>query len=268
MRGDSENALDGRSEQEVPISPFPPIGDYAFLSDCETTALIAPSGNVEWLCLPRMDSPSVFGSILDRDAGGFRVGPADVRVPAARRYIPGTMVLETTWETRMGWVIVRDALSIGPWRHETERSQQPPALADRPRRRPRDAADDQVRAGLGGDQARLRAGLRLRRPGRRLVLHRLRVQRGGGALGGHGPRAAARHRSAPRLRGPAGAGADDAARGRGLVRRARLVEESAALDLRGGSGPDGGDAVASGRSGSSTARSRITRGAPTCSAAL
>jgi alpha,alpha-trehalase len=104
------------------VSAFPPIGDYAFLSDCETTALVAPNGNVEWLCLPRMDSPSVFGAILDRDAGGFRVAPADVSVPAARRYIPGTMVLETSWETRMGWMIVRDALSIGPWHHETERS--------------------------------------------------------------------------------------------------------------------------------------------------
>jgi GH15 family glucan-1,4-alpha-glucosidase len=69
-----------------------------------------------------MDSPSVFGSILDRDAGSFRLAPADVNVPAARRYIPGTMVLETSWETRMGWVIVRDALSIGPWHHQTERS--------------------------------------------------------------------------------------------------------------------------------------------------
>ena len=105
------------------ISAFPPIAEYAFLSDCETTALVAPNGNVEWLCLPRMDSPSVFGSILDRDAGSFRVGPADVNVPAARRYVPGTMVLETSWETRMGWVIVRDALSIGPWRHQTERSE-------------------------------------------------------------------------------------------------------------------------------------------------
>src|SRR5690242_6682007 len=105
------------------VSAFPPIGDYGFLSDCETTALIAPSGNVEWLCLPRMDSPSVFGAILDRDAGGFRVGPADVNVPAARRYIPGTMVLETTWETRLGWVIVRDLLSIGPWHHAAERSE-------------------------------------------------------------------------------------------------------------------------------------------------
>ncbi|MBV8955913.1 MAG: glycoside hydrolase family 15 protein [Solirubrobacterales bacterium] len=104
------------------LSAFPPIADYAFLSDCETTALIAPNGNVEWLCLPRMDSPSAFAALLDRDAGGFRVGPADVRVPAARRYIPGTMVLETSWETRMGWVIVRDALSIGPWHHQSERS--------------------------------------------------------------------------------------------------------------------------------------------------
>src|SRR5438552_1472260 len=122
MKGDSEHALSGRSDHGIRISPCPPIGVYAFLSACETTALIAPSGNVEWLCLPRMDSPSAFASILDRDAGGFRVGPADVSVPAARRYIPGTMVLETTWETRMGWVIVRDALSIGPWHHHSERS--------------------------------------------------------------------------------------------------------------------------------------------------
>ena len=104
-------------------SPFPPIADYAFLSDCEVTALVAPSGNVEWLCLPRMDSPSVFGAILDRDAGGFRFGPADVNVPAQRRYLPGTMVLETSWGTPNGWVIIRDVLLIGPWRHDTERSE-------------------------------------------------------------------------------------------------------------------------------------------------
>ena len=103
-------------------SPFPPIADYAFLSDCETTALVAPSGNVEWMCLPRMDGPSCFGSILDRDAGGFRLGPADTTVPAARRYLPGTMVLETTWGTRQGWLIVRDVLCIGPWHHDSDRS--------------------------------------------------------------------------------------------------------------------------------------------------
>src|SRR4029453_15382934 len=78
-------------------SPFPPLAQYGFLSDCETTALVAPSGNVEWLCVPRVDSASVFGAILDRDAGGFRFGPADVQVPASRRYLPGTNVLETSW---------------------------------------------------------------------------------------------------------------------------------------------------------------------------
>jgi GH15 family glucan-1,4-alpha-glucosidase len=103
-------------------SPFPAIADYGFLSDCETTALVAPSGAVEWMCLPRMDSPSVFGAILDRDAGMFRLGPAGVTVPAARRYLPGTMVLETSWGTKGGWIIVRDVLLIGPWHHPDERS--------------------------------------------------------------------------------------------------------------------------------------------------
>ena len=101
---------------------FPAIADYAFLSDCETCALVAPNGNVEWLCLPRFDSPSVFGAILDRDAGTFRLGPADVEVPAARRYLPGTTVVETSWGTSGGWIIVRDVLLIGPWHHEHDRS--------------------------------------------------------------------------------------------------------------------------------------------------
>src|SRR5215471_4540336 len=86
-------------------SPFPPIADYGFLSDCETVALVAPSGSVEWLCLPRVDSPSVFGSMLDRGAGYFRLGPAGVNVPSSRRYLPGTMVLETSWATGAGWII-------------------------------------------------------------------------------------------------------------------------------------------------------------------
>ena len=93
---------------------FPQIADYGFLSDCETCALIAPSGSVEWLCLPRFDSPSVFGAILDRDAGIFRLGPDGVSVPSARRYLPGTMVLETSWGARSGWIIIRDVLLIGP----------------------------------------------------------------------------------------------------------------------------------------------------------
>jgi alpha,alpha-trehalase len=101
---------------------FVPIGDYGFLSDGETTALVAPGGSVDWMCLPRMDSPSVFGAMLGRHAGTFRIAPSDVTVPAARRYLPGTMVLETSWGTDTGWIIVRDALLLGPWRHEDELS--------------------------------------------------------------------------------------------------------------------------------------------------
>jgi GH15 family glucan-1,4-alpha-glucosidase len=110
------------SHSTVAGSPFPPIADYGFISDCEVSALVAPSGNVEWMCLPRMDGPSVFAAILDRDAGRFRIGPADVTVPAGRRYLPGTMVLETTWDTPTGWAVVRDVLLIGAWRHDVQRS--------------------------------------------------------------------------------------------------------------------------------------------------
>jgi len=103
-------------------NPYPPIADYAFLSDCEVCALVAPTGNVEWMCLPRFDGPSVFGSMLDRDAGSFKLAPVGRRVPAGRRYLPGTNILETTWGTRTGWVVVQDVLLIGPWRHDSERS--------------------------------------------------------------------------------------------------------------------------------------------------
>jgi alpha,alpha-trehalase len=99
-------------------SPFPPIADYAFLSNCHTGALVAPDGAIEWLCIPRFDSPSVFGSLLDREAGFFRFGPFGIAHPTARAYEPGTNVLETTWKTPSGWVVVRDALTMGPWSHE------------------------------------------------------------------------------------------------------------------------------------------------------
>ena len=72
------------------MSPHPPIADYGFLSDCEANCLIASSGQVEWMCVPRHDSPSVFATMLDRAAGGFKVAPYGVREPTARRYLPGT----------------------------------------------------------------------------------------------------------------------------------------------------------------------------------
>jgi alpha,alpha-trehalase len=103
------------AEAAVRRSAFPPIADYAFLSDREVNCLIAPTGSVEWMCLPRPDGPSVFAAMLDRAAGRFRLGPAEVMVPVGRRYLPGTLVMETTWQTRTGWLIVRDALVVGDW---------------------------------------------------------------------------------------------------------------------------------------------------------
>jgi GH15 family glucan-1,4-alpha-glucosidase len=75
---------------------------------------VAPDGAVDWLCVPSFDSPSVFGSLLDRQAGFFRLGPFGISHPSARAYEPGTNVLVTTWKTPAGWVVVRDALTMGP----------------------------------------------------------------------------------------------------------------------------------------------------------
>jgi alpha,alpha-trehalose-phosphate synthase [UDP-forming] len=82
--------------------------------------------------LPRPHDPSVFGTILDRAAGSFRYSPEDSAVPAHRQYVPGTMVLATTWQTRSGWLAVTDFLAVGPWYRDGVRS-------ERHRRTPGDA---------------------------------------------------------------------------------------------------------------------------------
>jgi GH15 family glucan-1,4-alpha-glucosidase len=94
---------------------FPPIGSYGFLSDCHTAALVSFNGSVEWLCCPRFDSPSAFAALLDRGAGHMSLRPKGVIVPISRRYSPGTLVIETTWVTETGWVVVKDALTIADW---------------------------------------------------------------------------------------------------------------------------------------------------------
>jgi hypothetical protein len=112
--GGALDAVPGTSQTWLPHrTTFPPIDDYAFLSDCETTCLIARNGAVEWMCIPRPDSPSIFGAVLDRGAGHFRIGPYGQNVPAARRYLPGGLIVETTWQTETGWLVVRDALVMG-----------------------------------------------------------------------------------------------------------------------------------------------------------
>jgi alpha,alpha-trehalase len=99
-------------------SPFPPIADYAFLSNSHTGALVAPDGAIDWLCVPSFDAPSIFASLLDRQAGFFRFAPFGINHPSARAYEPGTNVLATTWKTPSGWIVVRDALTMGPSERE------------------------------------------------------------------------------------------------------------------------------------------------------
>ena len=99
-------------------SPFTPIANYGFLSNCHTGALVAPDGTVDWLCVPRFDAPSVFAALLDRGAGGFRFAPFGINVPSDRIYEPGTNSLVTSWKTSTGWVVIRDALTMGPRRGE------------------------------------------------------------------------------------------------------------------------------------------------------
>jgi alpha,alpha-trehalase len=103
-----------KAQSAAAPSPFPPIADYGFLSNCHTGALLAPDGSVDWLCVPSFDAPSIFGSLLDREAGTFRLGPFGINVPTARIYEPGTNTLATTWNTPTGWILVRDALTMGP----------------------------------------------------------------------------------------------------------------------------------------------------------
>ena len=122
-------SVNAPTEQSAAMpSPFPPIADYGFLSNCHTGALIAPDGAVGWLCVPRFDAPSVFGTLLDREAGYFRLGPFGINFPAARVYEAGTNTLVTTWKTPAGWIVVRDALTMGPRQGEDEITPPTPGL--------------------------------------------------------------------------------------------------------------------------------------------
>ena len=88
-----------------------PIADLALLSDCHSAALVDKSGSVDWWCLPSFASPSVFGRLLDEDAGHFRVGvSATTRVE--RRYLDDTLVLRTTFHTATGVLELTDALAM------------------------------------------------------------------------------------------------------------------------------------------------------------
>src|SRR5215469_10990531 len=97
-----------------------PIAEYALLSDCRSAALVSRSGSVDWLCFPRFDGPSVFARLLDDQAGHWSI-EAPGATEVSRRYVEGTMALETTFRTRAGTAVLLDAMAIGRFRSEERR---------------------------------------------------------------------------------------------------------------------------------------------------
>ncbi|WP_431784445.1 glycoside hydrolase family 15 protein [Streptomyces chumphonensis] len=101
------------------------IADYGMLADGSSAALVDRRGCVDWLCLPRFDSPALFARLLGEDAGHWSVTPTgafDVR----RRYVPGTLVLETTFTTAGGTACLRDALAVPEGQRGHDLGMRPP----------------------------------------------------------------------------------------------------------------------------------------------
>lgn len=137
----------------------PPIGDYALIGNCRTSALVSRHGSIDWLCIPRPDSASIFGAILDERRGGrLSVRPRGVRA-TSRRYIEATNVLETTFACAGGTVRITDAMQLCA---DEDRRRQP--LADHELVRRIDCLEGEVEIGIElsprPDYARRRARLR------------------------------------------------------------------------------------------------------------
>jgi GH15 family glucan-1,4-alpha-glucosidase len=91
---------------------YPPIDDYALIGDCRSAGLISGDGSLDWLCLPRFDSPSVFAALLDaREGGRFRIRPVG-EYSSELRYLPDTNVLETTFRCPSGAFVLRDLMAV------------------------------------------------------------------------------------------------------------------------------------------------------------
>src|SRR5919201_4247513 len=89
---------------------FTPIADYGLLADCNGSALVDRAGSIDWLCMPRYDSPAIFARLLDRDAGHWSIRPAGA-FDVKRRYIPGSLAIETTFTTDTGTVRLIDVMA-------------------------------------------------------------------------------------------------------------------------------------------------------------
>jgi alpha,alpha-trehalase len=94
-------------------SGFRPIADYGLLADCTSAALVDRDGSIDWLCMPHYDSPAVFARILDPNAGHWSIAPVGESA-SERRYLPGTLVIETTFTTAAGTVRLIDAMAFAP----------------------------------------------------------------------------------------------------------------------------------------------------------
>ena len=88
-----------------------PVADYGMLADCASAALVTRDGSIDWLCLPRYDSPAIFARLLDPDAGHWSIRPRG-EFTVERRYLPGTLVIETTFTTPTGSARLTDALAF------------------------------------------------------------------------------------------------------------------------------------------------------------
>lgn len=107
----SENVAD-KCKRALVEKPYPPISDYSFIADCHASALVSKCGSIDWCCLPRIDSASSFGRLIDWQNGGYcRIHPVgDYQV--ARRYVPDTLVLETVYTTKTGEARLLDCMTM------------------------------------------------------------------------------------------------------------------------------------------------------------
>src|SRR6187431_1957593 len=89
------------------------IEDYGLIGDCETAALVGIDGSIDWLCVPRFDSDACFAALLgNTEHGRWLIAPAEEVKRTTRRYLPGTAILETTFQTADAIVSVTDFMPL------------------------------------------------------------------------------------------------------------------------------------------------------------
>ena len=124
------------------LHDYPPIENHGLIGDLQTAALVSTDGTIDWMCLPRFDSPSVFASLLDKDNGGyFRIRPTGEGIVTRQMYLPGTAILITRYMSRRS----RRSRRLHANRRRC-RNRAAPANSPRSRRARRDDLRDGVRA--------------------------------------------------------------------------------------------------------------------------